>query len=177
MLMELYPFLVIYSPSSQLSYSIAFVGADFKFTTSSVFSSFSFLFLLFFTLLLGSIGFMNPDRRSNIINYGLILFVFMGIPGGFISSKLYRHLGGKSWLKNALLTCILFPGICFGCYTLINFLLIIENSTAAVNFGDIFSLLVLWLCCSSPLVLMGSFFGVKNKGIKVFGYKKILFKK
>ena len=123
--------------------------------------------MLFFTLLLGSIGFMNPDRRSNIINYGLILFVFMGIPGGFISSKLYRHLGGKSWLKNALLTCILFPGICFGCYTLINFLLIIENSTAAVNFGDIFSLLVLWLCCSSPLVLMGSFFGVKNKGIKV----------
>jgi transmembrane 9 superfamily protein 2/4 len=123
--------------------------------------------MLFFTLFLGAIGFMNPDRRSNIINYGLILFVFMGMPGGYISAKLYRHLGGRSWLKNAILTSVLFPGVCFGAYTLINFLLILEKSTAAVDFGDIFSLLVLWLCCSSPLVLMGSFFGVKNKGIKV----------
>lgn len=41
-----------------------------------------------------------------------------------------------------------------------------ENSSAAMKFTDILALLVFWICCSSPLVLLGAFIGMKKKKIK-----------
>jgi transmembrane 9 superfamily protein 2/4 len=41
-----------------------------------------------------------------------------------------------------------------------------ENSSAAMKFFDILALLVFWICCSSPLVLLGAFIGMKKKKIK-----------
>jgi transmembrane 9 superfamily protein 2/4 len=35
-----------------------------------------------------------------------------------------------------------------------------------MKFKDILVILLLWICCSSPLVLIGSFLGIKKKGIK-----------
>ncbi len=35
-----------------------------------------------------------------------------------------------------------------------------------MKFTDIIVLLLLWICCSSPLVLIGSFLGIKKKTIK-----------
>ena len=119
--------------------------------------------MLFATLLLSVLGFLNPDRRSNLLTLGLLFFVFMGIPGGYASAKFYRLFGGSDWLKNSILTAFFFPGFLFTGYSFVNILLSIEGSSASVNFLDIFSLLILWLCCSSPLVLIGSFFGIKSK--------------
>jgi transmembrane 9 superfamily protein 2/4 len=119
--------------------------------------------ILFATLLLSVLGFLNPDRRSNLLTLGLLFFVFMGIPGGYTSSKFYRLFGGGDWVKNSILTAFFFPGILFIGYSCVNILLSIEGSSASVNFLDIASLLLLWLCCSSPLVLIGSFFGIKSK--------------
>ena len=123
--------------------------------------------MLFTTLLLSVLGFMNPDRRSNLLTLGLLFFVFMGIPGGYSSAKFYRIFNGNNWLKNSILTAFFFPGILFIGYSSVNILLTIENSSASVKFLDIFSLLVLWLCCSSPLVLIGSFFGIKSKMMNI----------
>ena len=119
--------------------------------------------MLFATLLLSVLGFLNPDRRSNLLTLGLLFFVFMGIPGGYASAKFYRLFGGNDWLKNSILTAFFFPGFLFTGYSFVNILLSIEGSSASVNFLDIFSFLILWLCCSSPLVLIGSFFGIKSK--------------
>jgi transmembrane 9 superfamily protein 2/4 len=41
-----------------------------------------------------------------------------------------------------------------------------ENSSAAMKFLDILALLVFWICCSSPLVLLGTFIGMKKKKIE-----------
>ena len=119
------------------------------------------------TLLLGVIGFMNPEKRNNILNIGILFFCFCGLFAGYISANFYRFWGGQSWIYVSLLTSILFPGNLFCGYFIINIILTIERSNAAVNFSDILSLFILWIFCTSPLILIGSFFGFKSNQITI----------
>ena len=61
------------------------------------------------TLLLGIFGFMNPEKRLNILNIGILLYCLSGVIGGYVSAHFYRFLGGLSWIKVAIFTSLLFP--------------------------------------------------------------------
>lgn len=124
-------------------------------------------FMLSMTLCLGTFGFLKPEHRENMLNIGIIFFCLMGLPGGYISSKLYRFFGGMNWFLNTLLTAVLYPGTFLFGYNVVNLILTIERSSAAVKVLDIFSLFILWIFCTFPLILIGSFFGVKRKMISV----------
>ena len=117
------------------------------------------------TLFFGFFGYTNPEKRQNIVNIGIIFFCFMGFPGGYTSTLFYKLWGGKNWIKASLLTSLLFPGMVVFGYIIVNIVLAIEKSNAAVQFYDILSLFVLWIFCTLPLILIGSFFGVKSKKI------------
>jgi len=119
------------------------------------------------TLFLGLFGFMNPEQRANILNIGILFFCFMGLPGGYIAALFYRFWGGSSWIKVSLLTSYLFPAILIMGYIIVNLILTLEKSNAAVKLGDILSLFILWLFCTFPLILIGSFFGFKSKRMNV----------
>ena len=118
------------------------------------------------TLFLGTIGFENPEKRANLLNIGIIFFCIMGLPGGYISAKIYQFFKGKYWLLNALLTSLIFPGTLFIGYSIVNIILAIEKSSAAANISDIISLFILWIFCTFPLILIGSFLGTKNRPIE-----------
>ena len=119
------------------------------------------------TLFFGLFGFMNPEQRANILNIGILFFCFMGLPGGYIAALFYRFWGGTSWLRVSLLTSFLFPGTLIFGYIIVNIILTIEHSNAAVHFYDILSLFILWIFCTFPLILIGSFFGYKSKRMNV----------
>ena len=118
------------------------------------------------TLFLGSIGFEKPEKRANLLNLGIIFFCIMGLPGGYVSAKIYQFFKGKYWLLNALLTALIFPGTLFVGYFLVNIILAIEKSSATANVSDIISLFILWIFCTFPLILIGSFLGTKNRPIE-----------
>jgi len=119
------------------------------------------------TLFFGIFGFMNPEQRANILNIGILFFCFMGLPGGYIAALFYRFWGGNSWIKVALFTSFLFPGTLIFGYIIVNIILTIEKSNASVHFSDIISLFVLWIFCTLPLILIGSFFGYKSRKMNV----------
>jgi len=123
------------------------------------------LTMLTFTLLLGVFGFMNPERRGNILNIGILLYCFCGIFGGYISSNFYKFCGGENWIKASIYTSTLFPGTLLLGYIIVNIVLTIEKSNAAVQFFDIISLFILWIFCTFPMILIGSFFGYKSNRI------------
>lgn len=135
--------------------------------TAGIGSGIQLCFMLFFTLFLSAVGFMKVEQRSNMISLLILYFVIMGFPAGYLSSKFYRLQNGKQWLKSSLLTALLFPGIVFIGYNIVNILFIIDGSSAAVRFVDIVSLLILWLCCSFPLTIIGSLCGIKSKRISL----------
>ena len=122
--------------------------------------------MLTITLFLGSIGFYKPEKRANLLNLGIIFFCIMGLPGGYISAKIYQFFKGKFWLLNALLTSLIFPGTLFCGYFIVNIILAIEKSSAAAHISDIISLFILWIFCTFPLILIGSFLGTKNRPIE-----------
>ena len=135
---------------------------------SSILGTGTQLFLMITgTLFFGLFGFMNPEQRANILNIGILFFCLMGLPGGYIAALFYRFWGGKNWLRISLSTSILFPGTLILGYIIINIILTIDKSNAAVRFYDICSLFILWILCTSPLILLGSFFGFKSKRINV----------
>ena len=123
--------------------------------------------MLTVTLFLGVIGFLNPENRANLLNIGILFFCFMGLPGGYISATMYKFYGGIYWLKNAILTSVLFPGTVIFGYIIVNIFLTYEKSNAAVKISDIMSLFVLWIFCTFPLILIGSFLGAKTKPVKI----------
>ena len=135
---------------------------------SSILGTGTQLFLMITaTLFFGIFGFMNPEQRANILNIGILFFCFMGLPGGYIAALFYRFWGGTSWLRVSLLTSFLFPGTLIFGYIIVNIILTIERSNAAVHFYDILSLFILWIFCTFPLILIGSFFGYKSKRMNV----------
>jgi len=135
---------------------------------SSILGTGTQLLMMFsITLCLGVFGFMNPERRSNILNIGILFFCFCGLAGGYISATFYRFWGGKSWVVPAIHTSVFFPGTLLFGYIVVNIVLTIEKSNAAVNFSDIISLFALWIFCTFPLILIGSFFGYKSGRINI----------
>jgi transmembrane 9 superfamily protein 2/4 len=119
------------------------------------------------TLFLAVIGFMNPEKRNNILNIGILFFCFCGLIGGYVAAIFYRFWGGQSWIRLSIFTSVLFPGTLLFGYMNINIILTMEKSNAAVNFSDIISLFILWIFCTFPLILIGSFFGFKSNHINI----------
>ena len=122
--------------------------------------------MLTITLFLGTLGILKPDKRSSILNFGIAIFCIMGLPSGYISSKIYHFFNGTNFYLNALLTSLVFPGILLLGYFFVNIILLIEKSSAAVHLFDIISLFILWFICTFPLILIGSILGFKTKPIK-----------
>jgi len=139
-----------------------------KMLLSSIIGTGVQLFLMLaIVLFLGTIGFVNPEKRSNILSLIILCYILMGIAGGFISAVFYKIMNGIYWLKMSLLTSVLFPGTVFLGYIVINIILSLENSTAAVSIYDLASLFFLWIFCTLPLILIGTFLGIKSKKQKM----------
>lgn len=69
---------------------------------------------------------------------------------------------GDQWKQTTLKTALLFPGIVFGIFLSLNFLVWGQKSSGAVPFGTLFALCFLWFGISVPLVFVGSYFGYKK---------------
>ena len=130
---------------------------------SIVGTGFQLFSMLFLVLTLGTLGYLNPEKRGKIFSLFIICYVLMGASGGFISADIYRVMGGKDWLKMSLLTSVLFPGILFFVYLIVNILLFFEKPSIGLNLYDLGSLFFLWVFCTLPLILIGTFLGMKTK--------------
>jgi len=125
------------------------------------------LFLMIALLIAFSlIGFSAREQRSNLINSGLVLFIFTSQLAGYIASRLYKMFGGKHWKKAILLSALGFPGVAFVVFFSVNLMLWMEESSAAVPFLNILVLLFMWLGCSLPLTCLGFYLGHKRDVVR-----------
>jgi transmembrane 9 superfamily protein 2/4 len=122
--------------------------------------------MLIISIFLAALGFVTPEKRASIVTLIILSFVFLSGLAGYFSQRFYKMFNETEWFKNALMTAILYPTLAFTVFILINIFLHLEGSSGAIHFGTILTLLVLWLCCSSPLVLIGSFIALKKKSTK-----------
>lgn len=112
------------------------------------------------TMIFASLGFLSPSNRGGLM---VLLWVFMGLFGGYASARIYKMFKGTEWQKNTLKTSFMFPGVLFAIFFVLNALIWGEKSSGAVPFGTMIALL---LCCS--LINYNSF--QRTVEILVFGH-------
>jgi transmembrane 9 superfamily protein 2/4 len=112
-------------------------------------------------------GLTSPSNRGGMITTAILLFVMMGSVAGYSSARVYKLMHGKLWKRSTFLTAMLFPGAVGAIFLFINAAAAYEGSTATMPFSTLLAMLALWLGVSTPLVLVGSYFGFKRETIEV----------
>uniref|UniRef100_A0A8C4NE14 Transmembrane 9 superfamily member n=1 Tax=Eptatretus burgeri TaxID=7764 RepID=A0A8C4NE14_EPTBU len=119
--------------------------------------------MVLITLFFACLGFLSPANRGALMTCAVVIWVLLGTPAGFVSAHLYKTFGGERWKLNILLTALLCPGVVFADFFLMNVMLRIEGSSAAVPFSTLLAVLALWFCVSLPLTFLGAYVGFKRK--------------
>lgn len=78
---------------------------------------------------------------------------------GYYASKYYKYLGGKHWALNIVVSSLLFPIILFIIWFILNSIAWSNDSTAAVPFGSVFFVMLLWFIIYMPLTILGGITG------------------
>ncbi|KAK9858026.1 hypothetical protein WJX84_004925 [Apatococcus fuscideae] len=95
-------------------------------------------------------------ERGTIVTVFIICYALTSLSGGYVSGGFYARSDGGNWIATMMLTATLFPMVCFGIAFVLNSIAIGYRSLAAVPFGTIVVVLLLWMFVSFPLCLLGT---------------------
>merc|ERR1712174_100088 len=110
------------------------------------------LTMTLFTIVFSAMGFLSPANRGALLMAQLLLYVLMVSIAGYTTARLYKTFKGKSWQRATSLTALLFPGVCFSVFFVLDVMAWTQRSTDAVPITTMIVLLVLWFGISTPLV-------------------------
>jgi transmembrane 9 superfamily protein 2/4 len=79
---------------------------------------------------------------------------------------MYKMFGGEQWKSNVILTAFLIPSVVFVAFFALNLILWVNESSAAVPFGTLIALVLMWFCISVPLTFLGAYLGFKRPAIE-----------
>lgn len=119
------------------------------------------------TLICALLGFLSPEHRGALLQSMMVLFAIMGVLAGYVQAKLYRLFQGEDWKLATLMTALLYPGVLFVIFFVLNLFIWGQKSSGAVPFLTLFSVLLLWFGISVPLVFVGSYLGYRSKPIEL----------
>ena len=70
--------------------------------------------MLLVTMVFALLGFLSPANRGGLMTAMVMMFVLMGLPGGYAAGRLYKQFRGEEWRAMTARTALLFPGaFCF----------------------------------------------------------------
>jgi len=119
-----------------------------------------------FLIVFAAVGFLSPANRGSLMIAFLALFVLMATFAGYTSATTYKMFGGEHWQRCTLATALLFPGINFTVFFVVNAILWHQDSDGAVPFGSMFAVVALWLGVSLPLTFIGAYSGYKRDAVE-----------
>jgi len=119
------------------------------------------------TLTFAAFGFLSPANRGALLSSILFFYVLMGVPAGYTAARFCKLVKEPNHFKTTLLTSVIFPGVCFAMFFVINMVVWTRQSSTAVPFGTLIVLMILWFGISLPLVFFGAYLGFKREVIEV----------
>lgn len=118
------------------------------------------LVLLVFGLAL--LGLFYHYNRGNIYTACIVLYALTAGISGYVSAHLHRQMGGDNWVRNVILTALIFCGPFCAIFALNNTVAIVYGSTMALPFNTIVIIILMWIL-SFLLTILGAIAGKKNK--------------
>eukprot|EP00051_Salpingoeca_urceolata_P027570 m.482144 g.482144 ORF g.482144 m.482144 type:complete len:649 (-) comp22435_c0_seq1:210-2156(-) len=123
------------------------------------------LLMFIVTMFFACLGFLSPATRGGLMTCLLALWVLLSSVSGYISARFYKMFGGEQWKSNVLLSSFLFPGVAYTVFFVLNLVMWANESSAAVPFGTLVALMLLWFGISVPLTFFGAYYGFKKEVI------------
>lgn len=117
--------------------------------------------LVVFTMAL--VGMFYPYNRGALLSACVVLYALTAGISGYVSGIHYKMLGGSNWVNNVLLVSVLFCGPVLVTFSYLNTVAILYRSTAALPFGTIVIIILIWALVTFPLTVMG---GIAAKNSK-----------
>eukprot|EP01013_Petalomonas_cantuscygni_P005728 TRINITY_DN1642_c0_g1_i1.p1 TRINITY_DN1642_c0_g1~~TRINITY_DN1642_c0_g1_i1.p1 ORF type:complete len:661 (-),score=180.37 TRINITY_DN1642_c0_g1_i1:291-2273(-) len=121
------------------------------------------MFLITFVLAFN--GLMVPGNRGWLLTAMLLMYVFLGSTAGYVTARVAKMFRLQRW-STIFQTGLLFPGVCFGVFFIINLAMRAKGAANAVPFLSLMSLMALWFCVSLPLVIIGGVFGYRKPPVE-----------
>jgi hypothetical protein len=91
-------------------------------------------------------------------------WILLASAPGYVSGIHYKMFGGVNWVNNVLLVSVLFCGPVLVTFSYLNTVAILYGSTAALPFGTIVIIILVWALITFPLTVFG---GITAKNSKV----------
>uniref|UniRef100_A0A0D6QSK4 Transmembrane 9 superfamily member n=1 Tax=Araucaria cunninghamii TaxID=56994 RepID=A0A0D6QSK4_ARACU len=121
------------------------------------------LALAMFIFTLALVGVFYPYNRGALYTALVIIYALTSGIAGYVSASFYSQLEGENWLRNLLLTGCIFCGPLFLTFCFLNTVAIAYNATAALPFGTIVVILLIWTLITAPLLVLGGIAGNNSK--------------
>lgn len=107
-------------------------------------------------------------ERGTIVTVFIICYALTSLLGGYVSGGFYSRHDGRAWIQTMLLTANLFPLVVASIAFTLNTIAIFYHSLAAVPFGTIVVVVLIWIFVSFPLCLLGTVVGRNWAGASNF---------
>lgn len=117
------------------------------------------LALAIFIFILALVGVFYPYNRGALFTALVVVYALTSGIAGYVASSTYFQMEGTNWVGNLLLTGSLFCGPLFLTFCFLNTIAIAYNATAALPFGTILVILLIWTLVTSPLLVLGGVAG------------------
>jgi len=104
---------------------------------------------------LALLGLVSTTKRGSVLAAIIVLYCLTSVIGGYWSSRMYRQMGGKSWVRNSVVTGLLFPTPVVVVFMWVNTVAIVHGSTSALPFGTLFTVIALYIFLCFPLTVVG----------------------
>jgi len=91
----------------------------------------------------------------------------MGVLAGYTTARFYQLFAGEDWKTTTLMVALLYPGIMFLVFFVLNLFIWGQRSSGAVPFATMFAVLLLWFGISVPLVFLGAYNGFRREPIEL----------
>ncbi|KAH7575793.1 hypothetical protein JRO89_XS02G0222100 [Xanthoceras sorbifolium] len=114
--------------------------------------------LVLLVILMAIVGTLYVGRGAIVTTF-IVCYALTSFISGYVSGGMYSRHGGKGWIKSMILTASLFPFMCFGIGFVLNTIAIFYGSLAAIPFGTMVVVFVIWAFISFPLALLGTVVG------------------
>ncbi|URE14341.1 Endomembrane protein 70 [Musa troglodytarum] len=121
------------------------------------------LALTIFIFLLALVGVFYPYNRGALFTALVVIYALTSGIAGYTATSFYMQLEGTNWVRNLLLTGCLFCGPLFLTFCFLNTVAIVYSATAALPFGTILVILLIWALVTSPLLVLGGVAGKNSQ--------------
>ncbi|XP_078444852.1 endomembrane protein 70 protein family [Wolffia australiana] len=119
--------------------------------------------LAIFIFILALVGVFYPYNRGALFTALVVIYALTSGIAGYTATSFYCQLEGANWVRNLLLTGCLFCGPLFLTFCFLNTVAIVYSATAALPFGTILVILLIWTLVTSPLLVLGGIAGKNSK--------------